>query len=64
MDSMMTPEILKFNTCDQWAMWLLGQPKEPSEPGRVLIFQLKDVDRTFIKIGDGRTAWIDLPNIS
>lgn len=64
MDWTMRPRILTFETSDLYAMWLLDQPKEPSEPGQVLIFRVKDVDCVFLKIGDGRTSWIDLPNIS
>lgn len=59
----MSPMLVKFKTEEDYLSWLLEQSKSPTIEGAIYIFRIEDIGRTYIKIGDGATALIDLPII-
>jgi hypothetical protein len=55
--------LVRFKSEEEYLSWLLEHPKSPTIIGAIYIFRIEDIDRTYIKIGDGETALIDLPII-
>lgn len=59
----MSSMLVKFKSEEEYLSWLLERSKSPTIEGAIYIFRIEDIDRTYIKIGDGETALIDLPII-
>ena len=59
----MSPMLIKFKSEEEYVSWLLEHSKSPAIMGAIYIFRIEDIDRTYIKIGDGKSALIDLPII-
>lgn len=59
----MSPMLVKFKSEEEYLSWLLERSKSPTIAGAIYIFRIEDIDRTYVKIGDGETALIDLPII-
>lgn len=55
--------LVKFKSEEEYLSWLLERSKSPTIAGAIYIFRIEDIDRTYVKIGDGETALIDLPII-
>ena len=59
----MSPMLVKFKSEEEYLSWLLERPKSSTIAGAIYIFRIENIDRTYVKIGDGKTALIDLPII-
>lgn len=59
----MSPMLVKFKSEEEYLSWLSERSKSPTIEGAIYIFRIEDIDRTYVKIGDGETALIDLPII-
>lgn len=55
--------LVRFKSEEEYLSWLLEHSKSPTITGAIYIFRIEDIGRTYIKIGDGETALIDLPII-
>ncbi len=51
----------RFDTIEEYIGWLLNQPRTPFGAGCICMTTIKEIDKTFIRIGDGKNSIIDLP---
>ena len=52
-----------FSLVEDYASYLLHYPEDATPAGSIYIFQIEELDAVWLKVGDGKTALIDLPNI-
>ncbi len=58
------PQLKRFDDGVAYAEWLLNHSDIILTPGEVYIIHLLAENFMWIKVGDGCTAFIDLPHIS
>lgn len=52
-----------FSLMEDYASYLLEYPEDAVPAGSIFIFQIEELDAVWLKVGDGKTALIDLPHI-
>ena len=55
--------LVRFKSEEEYLSWLLERSKSPTISGAIYVFRIEDINHTYVKIGDGKTALIDLPVI-
>lgn len=63
MDLLQSPEYMVFDLMEEYATYLYNYPKFIVPKGSIYVFRIRQLDAIWIKVGDGKNALIDLPNI-
>ena len=63
MDILQSPEYMVFDLMEEYATYLYNYPKFIVPKGSIYVFRIRQLDAIWIKVGDGKNALIDLPNI-
>ena len=57
------PHFIGMSDLSQYYLWLEANVNEVLEPGEVLVCRVRDIQRDYVRIGDGKRTISELPII-